>query len=89
LFNTREHVERYANRLLPDKQQTLSENELIAQLGVFLWREVLGKEIFQHLYDGIWQRTVLIRLPATEDDRLAAAFARIPWEIARPEYINE
>ncbi|MEN8220120.1 MAG: hypothetical protein ABFS56_27975 [Pseudomonadota bacterium] len=42
LFNTREHVKRYANRLLPDKQQTLSEDELIAQLGVFLGREVLG-----------------------------------------------
>jgi len=89
LFNTREHVERYANRLLPDKQQTLSEKELIAQLGVFLGREVLGKEIFQQLYDGISQRTVLIRLPATADDRLAAAFARIPWEIARPSLEQE
>ena len=85
LFNTREHVKLYADRLLPDKQQTLSEKELIAQLGVFLGREVLGAEILQHLYTGIMQRTVLIRLPATEDDRLAAAFARIPWEIAQPE----
>lgn len=68
---------------MPDKQHTLSEDELIAQLGVFLGREVLGKDIFQFLYEGIQQRTVLIRLPATADDRLAAAFARIPWEIAR------
>ncbi len=89
LFNTREHVERYANQLLPDKQQTLSEKELIAQLGVFLGRTVLGEEIFQRLYSGIPQRTLLIRLPATEDDRLAAAFARIPWEIARPDVTQE
>ena len=89
LFNTHEHVERYANRLLPDKQHTLSEDQLIAQLGVFLGREVLGEAIFQHLYDGISQRTVLIRLPATADDRLAAAFARIPWEIARRDVNQE
>jgi len=31
LFNTREHVKRYANRLLPDKQHTLSAKKLIAQ----------------------------------------------------------
>ncbi len=89
LFNTREHVERYANQLLPDKQQTLSEKELIAQLGVFLGRTVLGEEIFQRLYSGIPQRTLLIRLPATKDDQLAAAFARIPWEIARPDVMQE
>ena len=85
LFNTHEHLKRYANCLLPDKQHTLSEDQLIAQLGVFWGREVLGEAIFQHLYDGISQRTVLIRLPATADDRLAAAFVRIPWEIARPD----
>ncbi|MCK5523831.1 MAG: CHAT domain-containing protein [Thiomargarita sp.] len=89
LFNTREHVERYANQLLPDKQQTLSAEELIAQLGVFLARDVLGEEIFQRLYSGIPPRTLLIRLPATKDDQLAAAFARIPWEIARPDVTQE
>lgn len=47
---------------------------------------MLGKDIFQFLYEGIQQRTVLIRLPATADDRLAAAFARIPWEIARFDF---
>jgi len=89
LFNTREHIERYANQLLPDKQQTLSAEELIAQLGAFLGRTVLGEEIFQRLYSGIPQRTLLIRLPATKGDRLAAAFARIPWEIARPDVTQE
>ncbi|HEC86015.1 MAG TPA: CHAT domain-containing protein, partial [Thioploca sp.] len=84
LFNTREHVERYADNLLPDKQTQLSADELIAQLGVFLGREVLGEAIFSQLYAGIQQRTLLIGLPDTEEDRLAAAFARVPWEIARP-----
>ena len=89
LFNTREHVERYADKLLPDKSQTLSAEGLIAQLGAFLGRNVLGEDILQRLYGGISQRTVLIRLPATEGDRLAAAFARIPWEIARPDVTQE
>jgi hypothetical protein len=85
LFNTREHLRHYAGRLLPDKQQILSKNELLAQFGVFLGREVLGAEIWQRLSAGIEQRTVLIRLPATAGDHLAAAFARVPWEIARFE----
>ncbi|MDM8557401.1 CHAT domain-containing protein [Candidatus Parabeggiatoa sp. HSG14] len=88
LFNTRHHLEHYAGRLLDDNK-ILSEKQLLDQLGVFLGRTVLGEEIFQRLYDGIQQRTLLIRLPATADDRLAAAFARIPWEIARSDIGQE
>ncbi len=83
LLNTRQHVERYAERMQVDAKN-LSADDLIAQLGVFLATEVLGEDIFRHWYEGISQRTVLIRLPATKDDWLAAALARIPWEIARP-----
>ncbi|MDM8558182.1 hypothetical protein [Candidatus Parabeggiatoa sp. HSG14] len=88
LFNTRRHLEHYAGRLLAD-DQILSEKQLLEQLGVFLGRTVLGEEIFQQLYDGIQQRTLLIQLPATEDDLLAAAFTRIPWEIARSDIGQE
>jgi len=36
------------------------------------------------LHQGINERTLIIRLPNADDDPLAAAFARVPWEIARP-----
>jgi hypothetical protein len=85
VFDTREHVERYAGVLRPTGHtEPLTAEELLAQIGVFLGRHVLGKEILDHLYDGIHQRTLIVRLPVTEKDPLAAAFARVPWEIARP-----
>ena len=33
---------------------------------------------------GVRQRTLLVKMPEVGNDRLAAAFARVPWEIARP-----
>ena len=57
-----------------------------AEVGVCIAEEVLGEEIFRALWQSEAQRTLRIELPgATDDgDHLAAALARVPWEIARP-----
>jgi len=62
------------------------ETEAIAEIGVCIAEEVLGKEIFLKLWEGQSQRTLRIHLPAGEsdDNLLATALARVPWEIARP-----
>ncbi|MDQ3583638.1 MAG: CHAT domain-containing protein, partial [Pseudomonadota bacterium] len=54
---------------------------------VCIAEEVLGEEIFRLLWASEAQRTLRIQLPgATEDqNHLAAALARVPWEIARPK----
>ena len=54
------------------------------RLGVDLGQKVLGEDILGHLTESFQQRTLLIRLPAPQADPLAAAFARMPWELARP-----
>jgi len=61
-----------------------TEAQLLLKTGVFLGTEVLGADIIKALHQGINERTLIIRLPNTDDDPLAAAFARVPWEIARP-----
>ena len=76
VFDTRAFVERYA--------QPATEADLLAKIGVFLGETVLGPEILNALSAGILQRTLLVRQPAEVEDPLAAAFARVPWEIARP-----
>lgn len=57
-----------------------------AQIGVCIAEEVLGGEIFKTLWESEAQRTLRIQLPGAsqEDNSLAAALARVPWEIARP-----
>jgi hypothetical protein len=86
LFDTQEHIKRYANNLRPAKDaEPYTEAQLLQQTGVFLGKEVLGHDIIKALHDGVHQRTLLIRLPDTSTDPLAAAFARVPWEIARPD----
>lgn len=62
------------------------ERAAVAQLGVCIAEQVLGEEIFRHLYASEAQRTLRIQLPgATEAENvLAAALARVPWELARP-----
>lgn len=62
------------------------EAETIARTGVSIAEEVLGEEIFLLLWRARNRRTLRVRLPgATErEDLLAAALARLPWEIARP-----
>ena len=84
LFDTRRFVRRYTGSLLWDGQTAPATAEaLLERLGAFLGQQVLGPEILQQL--GGWQhRTLTIHLPAAADDVIAAALARVPWEIARP-----
>lgn len=90
LFSLRDHVRNYAG--FPDERsnfQVRSEEEIIQDLGVFLANSVLGRDIFDRLYEGIHNRALLVRLPDKPDDTLAAAFARVPWEIARPSLTHD
>lgn len=85
LFDTRRHVDRYEGSLLwEDATEPETAEHILARLGVFLGHDVLGEEILNELTRTRQQRTLLVRLPPTGDDVLAAAFARVPWEIARP-----
>lgn len=87
LFDTRAHVERYQGGTRFTERPATAE-ELLERLGVFLGGTVLGPEITACLAEGVHDRTLLVRLPEItgerDDDLLAAAFARVPWEIARP-----
>jgi hypothetical protein len=80
LFDTRRHVARMRGVESPEAQ--------LVALGRFLGEGVLGDEIAGKLAEGVAQRTVLVRLPDPTDDRLAAAFARVPWEIARAKGVS-
>ena len=63
------------------------ERAAVAEIGVCLAEEVLGAEIFAKLWASKSQRTLRIQLPGAGDmeNHLAAALARVPWEIARPK----
>lgn len=83
LFDTRAFVRTYANSIVfTDRPATAAE--LLDQIGVFLGEKVLGSEILTALYKGIHHRSLRVHQPDASKDRLAAAFARVPWEIARP-----
>jgi tetratricopeptide (TPR) repeat protein len=87
LFDTRAHVERYqGGTRFTDRPATAED--LLDRLGLFLGGTVLGPDITACLADGVHHRTLLVRLPEIvgkeDDDLLGAAFARVPWEIARP-----
>ncbi|HEY2294282.1 MAG TPA: CHAT domain-containing protein [Thermoanaerobaculia bacterium] len=83
LFDTGSFVRTYANSMrFTGRPATAAE--LLDQIGVFLGETVLGSEILGKLYPGIHHRSLLVRQPEALEDRLAAAFARVPWEIARP-----
>ena len=58
----------------------------VAEIGVCIAEQVLGEEIFRKLWESESQRTLRIQLPGAteEENHLAAALARVPWEIARP-----
>ena len=62
------------------------ETAAMADIGVCIAEQVLGEEIFAALYQATSQRTLRIELPGATDTEnlLAAALARVPWEIARP-----
>ncbi len=57
-----------------------------AEVGVCIAEEVLGEEIFRILWQSEAQRTLRVELPGAseEENHLAAALARVPWELARP-----
>jgi hypothetical protein len=75
LFDTRNHVRRLRG--------VTPESRRLVELGQFLGEHVLGPDIAKALAAGIDSRTLLVRLPGDPGDLLAAAFARVPWEIAR------
>jgi tetratricopeptide (TPR) repeat protein len=62
------------------------EQAALAKIGVCIAEEVLGEEIFAKLWASQSPRTLRIQLPGAgdTDNHLAAALARVPWEIARP-----
>ena len=72
LFDTRRYVERHAE----------AAEQRLKDIGEFLGQEIMGPEITEELVADRADPSLLVRLPATENDPLAAAFARVPWEIA-------
>jgi len=79
LFDLRNHL-----RLYVDAGQ---EQMAMADVGVCIAQTVLGQDIFTRLWTPQTQRTLRIQLPAAAamENHLAAALARVPWEIARPK----
>jgi hypothetical protein len=62
------------------------EEAAVADIGLCIAEQVLGEDIFRHLWASESQRTLRIQLPGAteEENHLTAALARVPWEIARP-----
>ncbi|MGH8591991.1 MAG: CHAT domain-containing protein, partial [Gammaproteobacteria bacterium] len=78
LFNLRDYLRHYVDKG--------NEAASVAEIGVCIAEEVLGEEIFRMLWASESQRTLRIQLPGAtkEENHLAAALARVPWEMARP-----
>jgi len=78
LFDLRNYVRNYVD--------ASKEAAAVADIGVCIAEEVFGAEIFLQLWKSQSQRTLRIHLPGATagENKLAAALARIPWEIARP-----
>jgi tetratricopeptide (TPR) repeat protein len=78
LFDLRDFLRNYVEAGL--------ESAAMAEIGVCIAEEVLGDEIFSKLWPPQSQRTLRVQLPGAADanNHLAAALARVPWEIARP-----
>ena len=78
LFDLRSYLRHYVE----DGKEAAS----VAEIGVCIAEEVLGVEIFLKLWEPQNRRTLRIQLPGASEDEnlLAAALARVPWEIARP-----
>ncbi|HSN97553.1 MAG TPA: hypothetical protein VLS89_04610, partial [Candidatus Nanopelagicales bacterium] len=75
-------LRRYVRRVARDSRQA---EVLLDAAGAFLGRSVLGPEIMRALAAGEAPRTLLVRIGGEDGDPLAAAFARVPWDIARLE----
>jgi len=78
LFDLRNHLRDYV--------ENGKEAASVAEIGVCIAEELLGKDIFLKLWESTSQRALRIQLPGAtaEGNHLAAALARVPWEIARP-----
>jgi hypothetical protein len=78
LFDLREYLRNYI-------EEPRHEEE-IAAIGVCIAHDLLGEEIFSRLWQPMSQRTLSIQLPSGSEQAhpLAAALARVPWELARP-----
>lgn len=83
LFDVRGYLRRFAGELRSERG-TATAGELLARVGVFLGQHVLGGVITTALAAGIAQRTLLVRLPDPASDPVAAALARVPWELSWP-----
>jgi tetratricopeptide (TPR) repeat protein len=83
LFDTRRYIERYAGSMILDGHaEPATAEQLLQRLSEFLGQHVLGEAITRELARP-GRRVLVVRLPTTAEDVLAAAFARVPWEIAR------
>ncbi|MCV2421603.1 CHAT domain-containing protein [Paucibacter sp. DJ2R-2] len=78
LFDLRNHLRLYV--------EAGQQQAAVAAVGVCIAETILGKDIFTQLWASQAQRTLCIQLPGAGDseNHLAAALARVPWEIARP-----
>src|SRR3990172_5801482 len=65
------------------KKLLKTDSEIVVEMGVFLAEKVFGKDIFNLLFKGLHARVLIVRLPDSAEDKLAGAFARVPYEIAR------
>jgi tetratricopeptide (TPR) repeat protein len=71
----------YLHRFVPPG----GEAQAVAEIGVCIAEDMLGREIFELLWRPTTPRTLRIRLPGSDDDSsYAALLPRVPWEIARP-----
>lgn len=77
LFDLRNYLHNYV--------EEGKEAASVAEIGVCIAEEVLGADIFRALAASRSQRVLRIQLPgaAEADNHLAAALARVPWEMAR------
>lgn len=79
IFDLRDYFDNY----VPASEQP----QAIAEIGVAIAHRLLGPQIFHELQQGHHQRTLCVHLPTVtgEQGNLAAAMARVAWEIARAD----
>ena len=79
LFNLRDYLRLYV--------EEGKEAAAVAEIGVCIAEDVLGEDIFKILWESKSQRTLRVQLPGAseQENHLAAALARVPWEIAKPQ----
>lgn len=88
LFDLSRHVDCYAARRVRLRRDNIttggkSAEEMFERLSLFVGQMLLGPTMMNALTSSHARRTLLVQLPETENDPLAAAFAQVPWEIAR------